>query len=58
MKIKSLMEKLKGLLDDGSISKDDYIEITACLMIVDVLNLSKDERKDDEHGKGYRRLGD
>lgn len=48
MKIKSLMEKLEGLLDDGSISKDDYLKIVECLMIVDVLNLSKDEQKDDE----------
>lgn len=58
MKIKSLMKKLEGLLDDGSISKDDFLKIVECLMIVDVLNLSKDERKDDEYGNGYRRLGD
>lgn len=48
MKIKTLMKKLEGLLDDGSISKDDYLKIVECLMIVDVLNLSKDEQKDDK----------
>lgn len=49
-KIKRLLEKLDKALDANIISKDDYIEITACLMIVDVqrqLRNDKD-RKNDE----------
>lgn len=46
-KIKRLLEKLDKALDANIISKDDYIEITACLMIADVLNLRKDEQKDE-----------
>ena len=42
-KIKRLLEKLDKALDANIISKDDYLKIVECLMIVDVLNLSKDE---------------